>query len=167
MEKPQNIKSAKQPFLVALGLFLSIFFVASGAKVFVLFLPFFNAKGMDMGLLSSLAIVSGISIFLGSTYAHKLYGKFGMKRTMLCATVITAISYVPMAFSTNIFVLAVMFAILGFGTAVTGYVPASIAINAWFISSQRVVLSIVFTGMAIGGALYSLIYGIVTENING
>ncbi len=75
--------------------------MASGAKVFVLFLPYFNAKGMDMGLLSSLAIVSGISIFLGSTYAHKLYSKYGMKRTMLCATVITAICYAPMAFRLN------------------------------------------------------------------
>ncbi len=153
------------PFTVALGLFLSIFFVSSSSKAFVLLLPIYEAMGISLGAIGVVVVIASAIMFGTSLIAKRFYDRFGIKQVMIAGALLSGCYYVILAYFQSFWGMVTALLLMGFASTLCGYLPASMIINKWFRKSRATVLGIVFTGMSIGGAIYSLAFGYLFEQV--
>lgn len=159
-------KKIHNGFWVAIGAFASIFFVGSGVKVFLLFLPEFERIGFSIGTVSSLSVLAPVSVFVSGMFVSKVLKKIGVKLTMLIGMLLMATAYFLFSIAINPLVISISFVCMGISVTFSSYTPATILINRWFDSKRALVLSIVFMGMSVGSAMYSAIAGWLLDNYN-
>ena len=140
--------------------FLSLFLVTSGSKIFTLFFTEFEKNGIPITVVSIASVVVTATIFVTGLYIGKVIARLGIRKTMILGCILMALSFVMFAIST-IPSLFAGFLFLGGGTTFCGYTPASLIISNWYGKKKGLALSAVFTGMSLGASFYSYVAGIL------
>lgn len=156
----QKWEKGASPIGTTAGVFLSIFLVTSGTKLFTLFFPEFERQGIPMTIVSLASVAATVAIFVSGLYIGKIIRAMGMKRMMLLGCALMAAAYLQFAFA-NPVILFSGFICLGVATTLCGYTPASLIITNWYDKGRALALSVVFTGMTLGTALYSSLCGVL------
>ncbi|MGN1016871.1 MAG: MFS transporter [Faecousia sp.] len=150
----------ESPIATTAGVFLSIFLVTSGTKLFTLFFPELERQRIPMTIVSLASVAATAAIFLSGLYIGKIIRVMGMKRMMLLGCALMAAAYVQFAIAGPV-ILFSGFICLGIATTLCGYTPASLIITNWYTKGRGLALSVVFTGMTLGTALYSALCGVL------
>lgn len=100
------------------------------------------------------SLVLGVGIFL-SPFVSKRLSTGNFKRTYIISFIIYALAYIGFGFATNIYVFYILSLFVGYGFLSTTILPVSILISNWFISKRGLALSLAFTGLGIGGVIFS------------
>lgn len=100
------------------------------------------------------SLVLGVGIFL-SPFVSKRLSTGNFKPTYIISLIIYALAYIGFGFATNIYVFYILSLFVGYGFLSTTILPVSILISNWFISKRGLALSLAFTGLGIGGVIFS------------
>ena len=152
--------NAKKRLSATVCVFLTLFLVTSGSKIFTLFFTEFEKNGIPMAVVSAASIVVTATIFLTGLSIGKVIQKIGIRGTMVLGCVLMALAFVMFAVST-VPTLFLGFLCLGGGTTYCGYTPASLIISNWYGAKKGLALSAVFTGMSLGASFYSYAAGLL------
>lgn len=117
-------------------------------------------RALSLTIVSLASVAATVAIFVSGLYIGKIIRSLGMKRMMLLGCALMAAAYLQFAVA-NPVILFSGFICLGIATTLCGYTPASLIITNWYDKGRALALSVVFTGMTLGTALYSSLCGVL------
>lgn len=98
------------------------------------------------------------STFAGMLFSFFLAGKLSKGNTrlfMLIGGLVAALGYFAQSYITAIWQLYLTFFVANMGFSAMTYVPINFLISNWFVDRKGLATSIAFTGIGIGGALFT------------
>lgn len=112
----------------------------------------FNITNSQFALSNSLVL--GVGIFL-SPFVSKSLMSGNFKRIYTINLVIYTLSYIGYGFTTNIYIFYLLSLLVGYGYLSTTIIPVSMLINNWFVQKRGLAMSLAFTGLGVGGVIFS------------
>ena len=89
----------------------------------------------------------------------RLMSRFGLKIVLTLSGILSALAWVGMAYSPNIYVFYIFAFVMGVGASGNNLLPSKTLVIGWHVHKRRgTVLGIVATGAAFGGLLIGLIF---------
>lgn len=107
----------------------------------------------------------GVGIFLPPIVAKRLSGD-NFKRNYIISLTIYALTYVGHGLTTDCYVFYFLSLFIGFGSLSTTIIPASILISNWFVNKRGLALSLAFSGLGIGGVVFSQLVTFLINTFN-
>ena len=116
----------------------------------------FGVSTAQFLLYFSLFILTSAVMF---SFAGRIINRYGVKLVLTLGGAISALAWVGMAFSPNIYVFYVIAIVMGIGASGNNLLPANTLVTGWHVHKRRgTVLGIVATGSPFGGMLIGLIF---------
>ncbi|MBG9983110.1 MFS transporter [Aerococcaceae bacterium DSM 111020] len=100
------------------------------------------------------AIVLGVGIFV-SPFMSSKYSTGNFKRYLLFSVILYGVAYGAYSLAPNIYVFYLISIFVGAGFAAVTILPVGILINNWFIEKRGLALSLAFSGLGVGGVIFS------------
>lgn len=120
----------------------------------------FNITASEFAIVN--AIVLGTGIF-ASPVAAKLYATRNFKKIFTFSVLLYGFSYAAYGLAPNIYVFYALSVLVGIGFSASTILPVGILINRWFVEKRGLATSIAFSGLGVGGVIFSQL---VTWSIN-
>ena len=111
------------------------------------------------------SLVLGVGVFLSPLVSKRLSGD-NFKRNYIIGLIIYALAYVGYGLTTDRFVFYFLSLFVGFGSLSTTIIPASILISNWFVEKRGLALSLAFSGLGIGGIVFSQLVTFLINTFN-
>lgn len=111
------------------------------------------------------SLVLGVGIFLSPVVSKRLSGD-NFKRNYIISLIIYALAYVGYGLTTDRIVFYFLSLFVGFGSLSTTIIPASILISNWFVDKRGLALSLAFSGLGIGGVVFSQLVTFLINTFN-
>lgn len=111
------------------------------------------------------SLVLGVGVFLSPLVSKRLSGD-NFKRNYIIGLVIYALAYVGYGLTTDRLVFYFLSLFVGFGSLSTTIIPASILISNWFVEKRGLALSLAFSGLGIGGIVFSQLVTFLINTFN-
>lgn len=111
------------------------------------------------------SLVLGVGIFLSPMVSKRLSGD-NFKRNYIISLFIYALAYVSYGLTTDRIVFYFLSLFVGFGSLSTTIIPASILISNWFVDKRGLALSLAFSGLGIGGVIFSQLVTFLINTFN-
>lgn len=122
----------------------------------------FNITNSQFSLSNS--FVLGVGIFL-SPFASQQLMSGNFKKIYTTNLIIYALAYIGYGFAPNIYIYYLLSLLVGYGFLSTTILPASILVNNWFIYKRGLALSLTFTGLGVGGVVFSQLVTFLIEQV--
>ena len=160
-------KSLHYGWVIAIGCMLSLTFTQGLVfNAFGLFIvPICEELGCSRTSVTVCQTMFQISGMVASFSAGILYSKFRLKRVMEICSVVTAAALIGFTFARTTLVMTVLSLIMGLFGQVMGWIPTSIFINNWFDKDRNTATGLAMTGSNVGGALFSVLTGIIIGDL--
>lgn len=110
------------------------------------------------------SLVLGVGIFL-SPYISKKFATGNFRLIYVIGVLIYALAYMGFGLSPNIYVFYALSLLVGLGNVITTILPVSMLVNNWFIKKRGLALSLSFTGLGIGGVVFSQLLTPLIANV--
>lgn len=132
-----------------------LFFTGGGGLyVFPVFIASLQAEfGWSMTQISSGAALFAIVMGLSSPFVGMLFARFGARGTMLCAAVLSALTFLSYAALRNLWMLYATMLLSGFAIAGTTILPAQTLVTNWFNVYRGRAMGLTMLGIGAGGFL--------------
>lgn len=91
-------------------------------------------------------------------YAPKIIDKFGIKKTIVTASLMVSLSNYFLGWTTSMFLFTILGIIRGIGAGLIAWVPITLLVNHWFEHKNGFITSIVLSFSSIGGAIFSPLF---------
>jgi len=104
-----------------------------------------------------------LSIFLSSSFCGKMMARFGVRKTLIVATVVNAVWFWRLSQAQSIQEFYVMGALIGITFAMVIFLPVPTLVSAWFEKKQGFAMGIAMTFAGIGGACFSVVFAKIIE----
>lgn len=91
-------------------------------------------------------------------YAPRVIDKFGVKKTLVSASLIVSLSNYFLGWTTSIIIFTILGTLRGIGAGLIAWVPITLLVNHWFEKKNGFVTSIVLSFSSIGGAIFSPVF---------
>lgn len=75
------------------------------------------------------------------------------------------IAYIGFSFSPNIYIFYALAILVGVGNVTTTIIPISMLVNNWFVKQRGLALSLSFTGLGVGGVVFSQTVTFLIANV--
>ena len=111
------------------------------------------------------SLVLGVGVFLSPLVSKRLSGD-NFKRNYIIGLIIYALAYVGYGLTTDRFVFYFLSLFVGFGSLSTTIIQASILISNWFVEKRGLDLSLAFSGLGIGGIVFSQLVTFLINTFN-
>jgi MFS family permease len=137
------------------ALFVILFFCAGGGMyIFPVFIESFQEEfGWSMTQISAGAALFAIVMGFSNPVVGQLFARFGARRTMLAAGILTAVATGGYALVVNLGMLYAMMMLTGFGIAGTTILPAQTLVTNWFNRYRGRAMGLTMLGIGAGGFL--------------
>lgn len=106
-----------------------------------------------------------VGIFLSPFVSKRLSGE-NFKRNYIISLIIYALAYVGYGLTSDRIVFYFLSLFVGFGSLSTTIIPVSILISNWFVGKRGLALSLAFSGLGIGGIVYSPLVTFIINTFN-
>ena len=128
------------------------------------FLPMVADLGVSRGALSWLPTCRTFSGAFTSIATGRLVDKYGSRFILPVAAAATALTMVAIGFAHNLFLLYLLFVILGMsGIGGQGLILTSVPLSKWFIKRRGLVLGLGSVGLAIGGTVFGPVHSLLID----
>lgn len=135
-----------------------IFLATFGLGYFTLslYLPsLVQEMNVNLGIVSIMFGVTGITSMLASFASGPLIGKIGLKRTIMIGSLCLLIGYVLLYFAYNIVMVFISTAFIGIAFSWAGSACVGNVVPNWFIKKQGTMIGLVIASVGIGGLVGS------------
>lgn len=112
----------------------------------------FNITASQFALVNS--IVLGTGIFVAPIMSQK-YATGNFKKLYVLALIIYGTAYGLYSIAPNIIVFYMLSFFVGFGYSSTTLLPVGILLNNWFVEKRGLAMSLAFSGLGLGGVIFS------------
>ena len=130
---------------------------------------FQNPVTQEFGITNSQFAISnsfvlGVGIFLSPFISKKFaFGNFRLIYVM--GILVYGIAYIGFSFSPNIYIFYALAILVGVGNVTTTIIPISMLVNNWFVKQRGLALSLSFTGLGVGGVVFSQTVTFLIANV--
>lgn len=118
---------------------------------------FQNPVTHEFGITNSQFAISNslvLGIFLSPFISKKLaFGNFRL--VYIVGVMIYGLAYIGFGFAPNMYVFYALALLVGVGNVTTIIIPVSMLVNNWFVKKRGLALSLSFTGLGVGGVIFS------------
>jgi MFS family permease len=137
------------------ALSVMLFFTGGGGLyVFPVFIASFQQEfGWSMTQVSIAAALFGIAMGLSNPLVGNLFGRFGARKTMLAAAMVSVLTLLAFAGLQNLWMLYAVTLFSGFAVAGTTILPAQTLVNNWFDRFRGRAMGLTMLGIGAGGFL--------------
>lgn len=111
------------------------------------------------------SLVLGVGGFLSPIVSKQLSGDY-FKRYYIINLIIYAVAYVVYGLTTDRMVFYFLSLFVGFGSLSTTIIPVTILISHWFKDKRGLALSLAFSGLGIGGIVFSQLVTFLINTYN-
>ena len=111
------------------------------------------------------SLVLGVGVFLSPIVSKQLSGDY-FKRYYIISLIIYAVAYVGYGLTTDRMVFYFLSLFVGFGSLSTTIIPVTILISHWFKDKRGLALSLAFSGLGIGGIVFSQLVTFLINTYN-
>ena len=111
------------------------------------------------------SLVLGVGVFLSPIVSKQLSGNY-FKRYYIISLIIYAVAYVGYGLTTDRMVFYFLSLFVGFGSLSTTIIPVTILISHWFKDKRGLALSLAFSGLGIGGIVFSQLVTFLINTYN-
>lgn len=110
------------------------------------------------------SLVLGMGIFLSPFISKKLaFGNFRL--VYIVGVMIYGLAYIGFGFAPNMYVFYALALLVGVGNVSTTIIPVSMLVNNWFVKKRGLALSLSFTGLGVGGVIFSQAVTFLITNV--
>ena len=137
-----------------------LFFTGGGGLyVFPVFIASLQEEfGWNMTQISISAALFGITMGLSNPVVGNFFGRFGARKTMLVAAIVSVLTLLAYAGLQNLVMLYVIALFSGFGVAGTTILPAQTLVVNWFDRFRGRAMGLTMLGIGAGGFLLPPFY---------
>jgi MFS family permease len=132
-----------------------LFFTAGGGLyVFPVFIGSLQAEfGWSMTQISAGAAGFAIVMGFANPVVGAFFARFGARRTMLLAAVLTVLTSLALAALQNLWMLYAIMLVSGFAVAASTILPAQALVTSWFDEFRGRAMGLTMLGIGVGGFL--------------
>jgi MFS family permease len=153
--------SNRQAWIIAAGLFVSLFFLWGGgyntSPVFLSAL--LKAFGWSHAKVSWMPATLVLAVGIMGPIAGWLLDRIDARIVMGTGAALTGASFIAASQATTFYGLLASYVILGVGLGASAWMPASVVIANWFRERRGTALGVATAGMESGGMVMALIVG--------
>jgi len=121
--------------------------------------PICEELGFSLSALTLHTSFCGLTAALCALLAPKIFKKFNIRLVIGAGLVLYQLSYMAMAFFTEVWQWCAASVVTGFAAALVWYIPVPMLINNWFRKGKKTALSITAVSSGISGIIMNLIFG--------
>lgn len=130
---------------------------------------FQNPVTQEFGITNSQFAISnsfvlGVGIFL-SPFISKKFAFGNFRLIYVLGVLLYGVAYIGFSFSPNIYVFYALALLVGVGNVTTTIIPISMLVNNWFVKKRGLALSLSFTGLGVGGVVFSQTVTFLIANV--
>jgi MFS family permease len=156
-------RSDRQAWIIAAGLFVSLFFLwGGGYNTSPVFLgALLKAFGWSHSKVSWMPAVLVLAVGIMGPIAGWLLDHFDARIVMGTGAALTGVSFIAASRATTFGQLLIAYLLLGVGLGASAWMPASVVIANWFGERRGTALGLATAGMESGGMVMALAVGYI------
>ena len=156
----------RQAWIIAVGLFVSLFFLwGSGYNTSPVFLSaLLKAFGWSHSKASWLPSVLVLAVGITGPMTGWLLDHFDARAVMGIGGLLTGGGFIAASRATTFTELLIAYVVLGVGLGTSAWMPASVVIANWFGERRGTALGVVTAGMESGGMVMALVVGYIISH---
>ena len=153
--------SNRQGWIIAAGLFVSLFFLwGGGYNTSPVFLGgLLKAFGWSHSKVSWLPAVLVLAVGITGPIAGWLLDRFDVRIVMGAGAALSGASFIAASQATTFTQLLIAYLLIGIGLGASAWMPASVVIANWFGERRGTALGLATAGMESGGMVMALVVG--------
>lgn len=154
--------------MIGTGVFVVVVVLVFARLAYGIILPpMRDGLGLSYRQAGTLGTITALGYLLLVMVAGNFAGRYGGRRAVLLGLALSLLSFIGLALASNYYLLMVLFALAGMGTAF-GYTPLVSLVASWFPERSGTVIGLLGSGVGIGmfivGALIPYLSQVVGES---
>ena len=132
----------------------------------VYLIPVSESLGISRGTYSLQMLLQNLSATFGTLIMAASFRRFGFRKSMIAATVLTTVSCLIAAAAPNVYIFGIGRLVMGLGYGVCLTAGATRIVNVWFHKHHGLVLGVITMGTGIGGSLFTTLLTSIIQSMN-